>query len=107
MKHTVRTFVLLCAVAALVLPSVAFAAEDGQVEFVNRTSETQHLLVVFGGDGKCEDKSQREQLMVDPGQSVSVEVGESMACWCHTSFGKIGDCGTWSKAKPGKMQKIR
>lgn len=107
MKHTVRTLVLLCAAAALVLPAGAAMAEDGQVTFRNQTSEAQHVLVVFGGEGKCADQPEREQLVIESGDSSSVEVGDSKACWCHTTFGKIGDCGSWKIAKSGKVQKIR
>jgi hypothetical protein len=91
--------------AALFLPSAARADEN--VTFRNETSSTHHVLVLYGGEGKCEDMTERAQLEVAPGESQSVPTGASKACWCSTTAGKIGKCGTYARAKAGSTQRIR
>lgn len=106
----VRTMGLLVgclALMALLAPTQASAADDGTVAFKNMTAETQYILVMYGDGASCADKAQKEQLTVEPGDSVTVESGDSKVCWCSSTVGKIGSCSPWSVTKAGKVQKIR
>lgn len=100
-------FVLCTCLLAAVVALPAAAGEKENVTFKNQTADTQYVLVVYGGDGECSDMPERQQLTLEPGDSAEAESGDSDVCWCSSSFGKVGKCGVWTKAKAGKVQKIR
>jgi hypothetical protein len=93
--------------AAADQPAQTQAADQAQgVTFVNRSRDTQNVLAVFGGD-KCEEMTERAQVAIEAGQSATVESGDKQVCWCASTLGKVGNCTTWTKAKPGKTVTIR
>ena len=81
-------------------------SKSNGVTFHNRSRDTQNVLAVYGGE-KCEEMKDRAQLTIEAGQSAAVESGENQVCWCASTLGKVGDCTTWAKAKPGKQVTIR
>lgn len=106
LTKSVVTLALTAFCIALLAPAAQAAGED--VTFKNMTAQTQYVLVVFGDGGQCSEMSEKEQLTLEPGDSATVESGDSNVCWCNSTFGKIGDCrDSWSKTKAGKTQKIR
>lgn len=108
--QNIRTTGLLvvcaCLVATLAVAPAALA-DDANVTFKNMTASTQHILAVYGGGGSCADMADKEQLTVEPGDSATVESGDSKVCWCSSTMGKIASCNPWSMTKAGKVQKIR
>lgn len=110
MNRIQRILLSTTAAAALCLALAAAPsalAEDGMVTFRNMTGETQHLLVRLGEAKQCSEKGEKIQLEIAAGESADVPAGAGDACFCHSTFGKIGDCGSWNKAKAGKVEKIR
>lgn len=82
------------------------AQPDGGVLFVNRSRDTQFVLATFDGEA-CGEMEDRAQLELAPGESATVDSGTSRVCWCASTIGKVGDCTSWSKAKPGKRVVLR
>lgn len=97
---------LLVAIVALGAAPTALAA-DANVTFKNQTASTQHVLAVYGDEGSCSDMSGKDQITLEPGQSATVESGDSKVCWCTSTLGKVGSCNPWHMTKAGKVQKIR
>jgi hypothetical protein len=92
---------------SLVTPvALADSGDDGDVIFRNQTRKTQHVLVRHGDGAECTDKAEKTQLELAPGESIELAAADNV-CWCHSSFGKIGECADWRKAKPGSLQRIR
>lgn len=87
-------------------PSTAAVQEEGGVLFRNVGRDTQYVLATFNGD-KCGEMSDRAQLELAPGESQTVDSGDSRVCWCASTLGKVGNCSEWSKAKPGKKVTLR
>lgn len=109
MQQLQRGIVTISALALVVALATAPAAlaEDGGVTIKNMTAETQYVLAVFGEGGSCDEMSREEKVALEAGESAMIPSGDSKVCWCSSSFGKVGECGTWHHAKPGSVQKLR
>lgn len=110
MKQSMTKIGLCLILALCTFAFLAPSAEAGgeNVTFKNQSPDTQYVLVVFGGDGKCSEMAEKEQITLAAGESLEVESGDSKVCWCSTTFGKIGDCrDSWNQTKAGKLQRIR
>lgn len=76
------------------------------VTFENRTRDTQHVLVTYGGP-RCGEMTEKTQLTIEPNAVQTADTSGAKACWCSSSLGKVGDCAEWTKAKPGKKVVLR
>jgi hypothetical protein len=76
------------------------------VTFDNKSRATVYLLATYG-DKQCGEMPERTQAALAANESLLVESGDSLVCWCTGTSGKVGDCGEWQKAKAGKRVILR
>lgn len=95
-------------VTGLLVATEAAAKKKKDVTFENKSKRHQELLVAFGGDGSCEEeKSNQENVSLDPGDSQVVSSGEEKVCWCAgTGKAKVSACQEWNIARPGKKVRL-
>ena len=100
--------VLAVAVMATGLITAGAALAKGQdVTFVNQSKRHQELLVAYGADEKCDAMPTQENVSLDPGESQTVESGESKVCWCAGSGKvKVSQCQQWHATKAGRKVRL-
>jgi hypothetical protein len=83
-------------------------AKGQNVTFNNIGTRTVHILACYGGDGECSQKTEKKQLVVEPGQKIVLESGSEAVCFCSSTASAITNCaeGTWLPAKPGSYKRV-
>lgn len=100
----VAVVLALCVLAA----GPALQGKGQNVTFKNEGTRAVHILACYGGEGACDQKTEKKQLVVEPGKSIVLESGADNVCFCTSKFSAVSTCaeGTWLPANPGSYKRV-